>query len=330
MKLFFLFLILSVSNLSFDVASTQVPIPLEIAKHYPKKKITPRSLFQFLQTAQTCNTDCPFQICGTNFAGSNLAIVSDRFSPMTDEVCLRRPSTTVRRILRTRQAWVKLRGSKRFRPISKISVNGFPRNTFFANFFTSTPANGIRTDSLSAIGYTGVAPRAAIEGLDGACVKLPIGRWENGKRKIISRDRRCVGFTAVVAKVEVRLSWDSEDDFDIFVREPNNIVVSFDGDGVGGFLVQDQGFQDEQCTNPIRSGRTERIVYPVSANFTPGEYVVFAVLSDKCPGSDPARYKLQIVKDGKVIFEKSGTVTEKEFLETNNAGVGLVSQSFTL
>lgn len=266
-----------------------------------QNRAIPRSL---QQQAFECNSYCPFRFCDEFDTAASL---SKRFFPMTEPICTRDVDSVgvlrVRRILRTRQARVRVQGSNKFRPISKISFPGVPRNTFFANFFTVTDA-GIRNSPYkSAIGYTGVAPRSAINRLDGACVEMPVGRWEDSNGKIRSRDRGCVAFQVFVSQVEIVLEWNTFDDMDVVVEEPDgNIVSIFETTGKG-VLLKDQF---ASCFETPPTTRRERIGYKPSVDLVKGTYKVKVLHFFNCE-TGPSNFKISVVKDGATIAEKTGT-----------------------
>ena len=240
---------------------------------------------------------CPFEFCDS----SNFAVIAEPDHSMTNAVCYREPYYFVRKMMKTGEAKVRLAGSKDFVHISRLPLKGYPKGTFPNTFFQETPTNEMSTTFLSGIGYDGDVPRDAITALDGACVSMPIGKWQESEGEIIKGDRSCVSFTTYVAKVEIRLFWESNDDLDLIVTEPDGKVVDTEGKGVG-LHIEDQGFAQCDEKEPNISGRTERIVYRENSKPLPGTYTVIPVMHNKCKPYGAAKFNIKIVKEGRLIY----------------------------
>lgn len=267
------------------------------------KHMNPRSL-ELNQQSEGCSLMCPFEFCDSSI----YAVVAERNHSMTNAVCYREPYYFVRQMMKTGEAKVRLVGSDKFVHISRLPVEGYPKGTFPTTFFQEKHTNEMSRTFLSGIGYDGDVPREAIAALDGACVSMPIGKWEDSDGNVNTRDRSCVSFTTYVAKVEVRLSWESNDDMDLVVSEPDGAVVDTEGKGVG-LHIEDQGFAQCSEQEPNISGRTERIVYRENSKPLPGNYTVIPIMHNKCKPYKANKFTVKIVKDGIVIYDQTKYAT---------------------
>lgn len=148
--------------------------------------------------------------------------------------------------------------------------------------------------------------------VDDLCVKIPVTSYDllNEDLTLDKRIRRtsqpedCVSFRSLLPKILIELTWDSSDDFDLSVKEPNGEKINFNNDrsGTGGRLINDQNVG--RCgLDP--DGR-EQIRWLVTDSPDVGKYVVTVKHFKNC-GNGPTNWSLAVIINGKAEVFKTGT-----------------------
>lgn len=145
---------------------------------------------------------------------------------------------------------------------------------------------------------------------DDLCVKIPIKKYNLLKndgsidRQVKSKaPEDCVSFRSVVPRILVELTWDSSDDFDVSVTEPNGNKISFlkTTSPTGGKLNLDQNV--DRCGQDP-DGR-EQIRWLLDSNPLSGMYEVEVKHNRKCNNA-ATRWTLAVIIDGKLNLIKRG------------------------
>lgn len=193
-------------------------------------------------------------------------------------------------------------------PISQWRPKGLsPR--FSKKFFSAGRDKILKKSSIAAANPKG----KQLQFLDNLCVKLPIKSYEivdkrTGRVKNVVKtageDTDCVSFRTRTTKILVELTWDSGDDFDLYVIEPDGRQLSrFNPETATGKLNGD--FTADGCTRPFKSGRESARYLEMDASVKRGKYTVQARHFDNC-GRGPTKWMLRIVINGKVVKTKRG------------------------
>lgn len=256
-----------------------------------------------------CGQFCRFRLC--NFNGNSFRLPKAPFYLLNAPneasipyIC--RSRTSIGRITGTREAGVAT--GEGLVPISKWSPPGL-RTPFAPRFFS--------TGNIPLFPWSGVT-RGFARGnqwpfLHDQCFVLPVTGFQiidsDSERflrnEVVDPSDRsnCVSFRTTAAQILIQLTWDSSDDFDLSVTEPDGDVINFlNNRSEQGKLNGDnnKGF----CSADIRGGR-ENIVYFPSRNIESGTYRVKATHSNKC-GPSATTWTLTIVKNGNVVKKRTG------------------------
>lgn len=106
-------------------------------------------------------------------------------------------------------------------------------------------------------------------------------------------------------EILVELSWDSIDDIDLSVIEPNGILLSrFRQATKAGKWIGDR--TSVFCENPFKFGRETIRYYPSRTRVKRGRYLAQVRHFNNC-NKGPTRWKLRVSINGKVIKSKSGS-----------------------
>lgn len=254
------------------------------------------------QRVSPCGQFCKFRLC--NFNGERFTIPKAAFvilgAPLTSQlpyIC--RPGDTVGEVLRAGEAQV--RQGSRFVPISRWNPSGLSRNY---------PALFFRPVKVPFLPHSGIAPVRSSPNqwsfLHDKCWIMPVRRYErinldSGRvlRRLNSNARSdCVAFRTTAPAIQVELVWDTPDDFDLEVREPDGDRLNFNNKrSEFGKLNGDNnvGF----CDTKLLFGK-ENVLYFPNPNIEKGRYVVTVRHFTKC-ATRPTNWTLRIVVNGKVI-----------------------------
>lgn len=262
------------------------------------------------RTVPQCGQFCRFRLC--NFNGNSFQLPKAPFillnapnEPFAPYIC--RAGTSIGRITGTREASVA--DSEGLVPISKWSPPGL-RTPFAPRFF------GV--GNIPLLPWSGVS-RAVTENLQwdflhDRCVVLPVTGFEiidsdtqrflRSERVDTSDSANCVAFRTTAPQIHIQLIWDTPDDFDLSVSEPDGDVINFQNTrSEQGKLNGDnnKGF----CLSGIPGGK-EDIVYFRSRNIEFGTYRVTATHGTKC-GNRSSNWTLTIMKNGIIVKRRTGT-----------------------
>lgn len=155
---------------------------------------------------------------------------------------------------------------------------------------------------------------------DDLCVVLPIKKWDvlradGTAEKTVTGSSKgaCVAFKTRQPVIFVELTWDTSDDLDISVQEPDkDFVNAFSPKSEAGRLSNDD---TAMVCGASRIGR-ESILYPwEKRNFVKnGKYIVTITHFTNC-GNGPSKWRLRITVDDKVVRVARGR-TNKQSGET--------------
>lgn len=147
--------------------------------------------------------------------------------------------------------------------------------------------------------------------LDFTCVTLPITEFA-----IVNRDgsltqgngrgnkKSCVRFVTVVARILIELTWDSSDDFDVAVTEPDGTVINKDSTkSPRAGLIRNNGV--DMCGKVIANREqiqwnVRKVVLPLS-----GKYLVRVRHTKNC-GLGKTKWSLSVVINGENVLFKEG------------------------
>lgn len=257
----------------------------------------------------TCGTFCRFRIC--NFNGNSFRLEKAAFfllnapdTATTPYIC--RAQTSIGQITATGEASVDFDGN--LVRLSKWSPRGLTRK-FKSNFF------GVR--KIPRLPWSTIDRSTVISNqwnfLHDRCFVIPIRGFQiidsDTQRLLRSEtvdrtDRRnCVSFRSTAPQIHVQLEWDSADDFDLSLEEPDGTLIDFrntrskfgklNGDNNKGF-----------CNSGLPIGK-ENILYMPNRNIPFGTYRVMVTHSNKC-GARPTRWTVSIMKNGVVVKRRTG------------------------
>lgn len=146
---------------------------------------------------------------------------------------------------------------------------------------------------------------------DNRCFIIPIQKYEfvrsNGKIRIVETsdpERDCLAFEAKTPKILIEVQWESGDDFDLSVVEPDGTRLDNSNDRSScGVFGGDSGI--DACG--LRAEGTERIWYSSGcSDFQEGRYKAILRHASNC-GDGPTDWEMRLVVDGRVVKRKRGT-----------------------
>lgn len=141
---------------------------------------------------------------------------------------------------------------------------------------------------------------------------MPINKYEtldkqgNAKPVTIGKKREnCVSFRTTAATISMELIWNSGDDFDLYVVEPNGerIYYSNTATEAGTFT----GDITSSCSTDLKFGR-ENVLYLPGKNIEKGTYTVRVHHFSNC-NQIPTAWRLTVMVDGVVRMRRSGVST---------------------
>eukprot|EP00177_Eucheuma_denticulatum_P006482 GFKZ01011800.1.p1 GENE.GFKZ01011800.1~~GFKZ01011800.1.p1 ORF type:complete len:331 (-),score=17.39 GFKZ01011800.1:214-1206(-) len=258
-----------------------------------------------------CGGFCRFRLC--NFNGNtfvrpkaDFVILNGPNAASLPYVCL--PGFNIGQIRSSLEARVTFRGS--LVPISRFSPPGLG---------IRYPSNFIKTAAVPFLPWTGISRRQAQgnqwDFLHDRCMILPIRRYQeiNATTQLPIRvvsaggsNRNCVAFRTTAPAIQVELTWDSGDDFDLAVEEPDGDVISFrNRRSEAGRLTGDNnvGF----CDSELTFGR-ENVVYFPGGPIEEGQYRVIVTHFNRCDTS-PTVWRVRIIINGNLVLSRRGTAS---------------------
>eukprot|EP00177_Eucheuma_denticulatum_P003243 GFKZ01005863.1.p1 GENE.GFKZ01005863.1~~GFKZ01005863.1.p1 ORF type:complete len:331 (+),score=22.02 GFKZ01005863.1:225-1217(+) len=289
--LFSLLIFLLLFSAPLPAHANSLTLPLSTAQLRPRRR-------------PPCGQFCLFRLCNFNGGPNSFPLplssfirVNHRNTASLPYICL--PGVSVGRITRTREAQIFFRGN--FTRISQWRPRGLP-TPFRRNALSTFP---IPFTNWSGIGTPGVPPEQW-RFLDRRCFIMPIREYQllnstSGAplRRVRpgSGRRNCVAFRSTAPFVQVQAIWDSADDFDLEVEEP-------DGDIVDLLLPRSESGRlngdnnRDSCNTRLTFGR-ENIVYGF-ANIQSGRYIVRFYHYKNCNGQN-TNWRLRILRNGALV-----------------------------
>lgn len=140
------------------------------------------------------------------------------------------------------------------------------------------------------------------EYLHNRCMIMPIFKYkirtENGveERYTDKKKEDCVAFRTTAPEVLINLQWDSGDDFDLVVVEPDGDVLdSFETDSESGYLVKDNGRR--LCLRDLKGVQENILYFPGKAK--KGNYIIQVRHVTSCT-SKPTFWCVRAFQGGRV------------------------------
>lgn len=208
----------------------------------------------------------------------------------------------------TGEAILLLKGGEEI-PISQWRPNGLspklPRKFFKVGKGRTMRESGIRSSTIRGNQQ---------KFLDNLCVKLPIKTYEiveprtNKLKEVVKADDKdtdCVSFRTRTTKILIELSWDSMDDFDLYVTEPDGKQLSrFQQKTETAKLIGD--FITDGCIKPFSESRETAVYADHTEGVQRGTYNVEGRHLNNC-GGGPTKWRLRISINGILVKTKRGT-----------------------
>lgn len=206
-------------------------------------------------------------------------------------------------VLRSGEAAVRVFG--KFVPISRWNPLGL-NSTFKSNF--------IKTFKVPFLPHSGIGRLATSVKqwslLHDQCMILPIKRYQvidldTGLAKQIVNTNgttECVSFRTTAPAIQVQLTWDTQDDFDVEVMEPDGDILNHNNTKTEyGKLNKDNNFGF--CGTALLYGK-ENVVYFPNPNIEVGRYKIRIIHFKKC-STRPTNWRLTVMINGVVKINKS-------------------------
>lgn len=128
-----------------------------------------------------------------------------------------------------------------------------------------------------------------------------MSRWQQGRT--IGRNG-CIGFRVAIPEIIIELIWTSNDDLDLFVKEPDGSDVHFSKNSTTGRLLRD--VNRKSCNRDVRKGGRESVVYLTNVPVQRGNYMVHAEHTKTC-GNGPTNWLVRVVVNGVVVASRRGS-----------------------
>lgn len=254
-----------------------------------------------------CGAQCQFRLCDpfglALRRGPNMLIrPPGRLS--YGSVC--KPGQQIGYVLRTGEPLLALENGdmitiSKWRP-RKLSPN-FLKNTF------RVPKNPGRRSSAIA---TSELQGNQFKFLEDSCIIFPIIKYEllDRRRRRVKRfvktngsERDCVSFQTRTAAILVDLTWNSDDDFDVQITEPDGVTLSrFQPETKTGRI---NGDANSDACGLVDFGRETARYLTTTDGVKKGIYRAEARHNMNCGGGG-TKWKLEVSIDGKVVETKEG------------------------
>lgn len=250
--------------------------------------------------AVRCGRGCRFSFCNGN---SNLFVGTPDVSA-SDSICKNRRNFFVGIVGETGEALVTTRGFSRV-PISEYRPEGLTQS-FSRSFFKTFRMPRAVT---SGVGHQNLQGNQH-KFIDDLCVRLPIRSYQRvnfrGNRVLnrisTTNPRDCIAFTTEVPRIIIELMWQSGDDLDLHVIEPDGDEVFFGNmQTEAGELLEDM---TSFCGTPGLTGR-ERTVYVADGPIENGSYTIQAQHFNNC-GDGSTKWRIRVFIDGKLTETRRG------------------------
>eukprot|EP00177_Eucheuma_denticulatum_P001356 GFKZ01002468.1.p1 GENE.GFKZ01002468.1~~GFKZ01002468.1.p1 ORF type:complete len:352 (+),score=18.79 GFKZ01002468.1:71-1057(+) len=257
-----------------------------------------------------CGRSCRFRLCNFNGATrvlppASFVILNDINQAALPYVCLA-DQQAIGQVQSATPARIVSNG--RLIPLPRFNPSGL--NAAFAG-------NLFRTSTIPFMPFSGISRRPTTgnqwQFLHDQCLTLPIRRYRllngpdftPGRRVNAGRSaRNCVAFRTTAATIQVQLTWDSNDDFDVRVTEPDGDTVAFFNTRTeAGRLVGDNnvGF----CDSRLIAGR-ENVLYFPGGPIETGRYSVQVRHFNVCNPGTTTNWRLVVVINGETVLRRTG------------------------
>lgn len=305
--LLLLTLILPSLILSIPVNVTHVPLTILHNTLHRSIHINPATR---QRRVDPCGRSCVFRLC--NFNGetrllepASFVILNDINQAALPYVCLPNQQA-IGQVQSSSPARTVSNG--RLIPISRFSPSGL--NAAFSN-------NLFRTTTIPFNPFSGISRRPTVgnqwQFLHDRCITLPIRRYRlldetdftPGPLVNVRRGaRNCVAFRTTAPTIQVQLTWDSNDDFDLSVIEPDGDTVAFSNERTeAGRLVGDNNVGS--CDTALSAGR-ENILYFPGGPIENGLYTVQVRQFNVCTRGATTNWRLVVVINGETVLLRTG------------------------
>lgn len=154
-----------------------------------------------------------------------------------------------------------------------------------------------------------------MQAINETCIRLPIHSYEKKSRRggvinIVNTKRRktrdCLSFVAWPTYLMFLLEWDTKDDIDLRVIEPDNSRLDkFNPTSPNTCGSYSADRKTEVCGDPVPPGGTEIVRYRVCEP-PAGTFTVQANHFSNC-GDGPTNWILRVTRNGDEIFREEGT-----------------------
>lgn len=268
-----------------------------------------------------CGDGCEFSLCNSNgiqeffVDQSAFTILNAPKVAATPYIC--REDEEVGLVLRSGQ--VKVVQGDKLVPISKWQPRGLKKK-FKRNF--------IKTFKIPNLPRAGFGRLSSTTNqwsvLHDRCMVMPISRYQRiDKRtgtplKIINSSGKnsCVSFRTTAPAIQVMLTWDTADDFDLEITEPDGDILTFrNKQSESGKLNGDNNVG--KCKTTLFGGR-ENVIYFPGAPIENGKYLVRVIHFRTCD-ERPTNYLLRIVINGVLKTQKEGFSNKVEMQQVGTA-----------
>eukprot|EP00177_Eucheuma_denticulatum_P006229 GFKZ01011360.1.p1 GENE.GFKZ01011360.1~~GFKZ01011360.1.p1 ORF type:complete len:331 (+),score=16.72 GFKZ01011360.1:321-1313(+) len=258
-----------------------------------------------------CGQFCAFRMCnynGVSFTRPKAAftVLSGPNTATLPYIC--KPGASIGRILGSLPARVFHRGN--FVPVSRFSPPGLD---------TRYPDTFINTRTIPFLPWSGIARETARgnqwEFMHDRCMIMPITTYEeiDPETELVQRrvhtdgsGNNCVAFRTTAPVIQIELLWDSGDDFDLSVEEPDGDVIAYyNRRSEAGRLNGDNnvGF----CDTNLLFGK-ENIVYLPGGAIEEGTYTVRVRHYNKC-GRNPTVWRARVMINGVPVVTRRGVAS---------------------
>ncbi|PXF44058.1 hypothetical protein BWQ96_06139 [Gracilariopsis chorda] len=239
--------------------------------------------------SNACARSCSLRFCG----GPSRAYIGAAHTPATPAVCKSLSFLRYRPTIRgVGPAHIRLRGRRRFVRASKLGLVPIPFKPVLAP---------LRVGGGSALALSPLVSNVDRQRLHGACVIVPVRSWHYD-RSASPSSAPCVSFRVSVTDIRVDLEWDSRDDLDVFVTQPDGRQVFFQPTSTKGRLLRDD---NRRACGRRSPGGLETVVYEGALQLT-GAYKVFAEHTRNC-GKGSTTWRLRIAVQGRIVHDIGGT-----------------------
>lgn len=242
--------------------------------------------------SQRCGEECNFRICRANEFLAAL-LTGARIRPGS-------PGLAIAPFICTVPASNAVRVSTG-EPMVETATGFVPMKSWSAATPDSFPRKFFRGTKIKVLDRTGIIFKKPTGNqwslLDDRCIKLPIMRVDGVK--LLKDPGNCVAFKMVAPAMQITASWNTDDDIDMSVREPDTESVIPGSPSTGGFH---RGNNNKNVCGLVKIGR-EVVIYETECKS--GTYCVTLKMKKKCTARR-VRYQISVAKNGCEIAKQTG------------------------